>query len=60
MEFKFNALRKLVEQDRACPQAEQMEKEFMAFCRTISGEKMNADDNQDDELDGNGDRNNTQ
>jgi hypothetical protein len=37
-----------------------MEKELMAFCRTSAGVKMNADDNQDNQLDGNGARNNTQ
>jgi len=57
---QFNALRKLVEYDRACPQAEQMERKLMAFCRTSTGGKMNADDNQDNQLDGNGARNNTQ
>jgi hypothetical protein len=39
---QFNALRKLVEQNRVCPQAEQMEQELMAFCRTSAGGKMNA------------------
>jgi hypothetical protein len=57
---QFNALRKLVEQDRACPQAEQMEKELLAFCRTSAGGKKKADDNQDNQLDGNGARNNAQ
>ncbi len=57
---QFNSLCKLVEQERACPQAEPMEKELMAFCRTSAGEKMNADNSQDDQLDGNGARNNTQ
>ena len=42
---QFNALRKLVEQGRACPQAEQMEKELLAFCRTSAGGKKKADDN---------------
>jgi hypothetical protein len=54
---QFNALRKQVEQDRACPQAEQMEKELMAFCRTSAGGKINADNNQDN---GNGACNNMQ
>jgi len=57
---QFNALRKLVEQDRACPQAEQMEKELLAFCRTSAAGKKKADDNQDNQLDGNGARNNAQ
>jgi hypothetical protein len=37
-----------------------MEKELMAFCRTSTGGKMNADNNQDNRLDGNGACNNTQ
>jgi len=57
---QFNALRKLVEQDRACPQAEQMEKELLAFCRTSAGGKKKADNNQDNQLDGNRARNNAQ
>ncbi|KAI2502307.1 hypothetical protein MHU86_12111 [Fragilaria crotonensis] len=50
---QFNALRKVVEEDRACPEAEQMEKELMRFCRASAGKK-NAGDNQDDELDAGG------
>jgi hypothetical protein len=34
-----NALLKLVEQDKGCAQAEQMEKVLMAFCRTSAGER---------------------
>ena len=37
-----------------------MEKELMAFCRTSTGGTMNANDNQDNQLDGNGAHNNTQ
>ena len=33
---RFNELRKLVEEDRACPQAETMEKELLEFCRSQS------------------------
>ena len=43
----------MVEEDRACPEAEQMEKELMRFCRASAGKK-NAGDNQDDELDAGG------
>ena len=57
---QFIALRKLVEQDRACPQGEQMEKELMAFCRTSAGERFFADNNPDDQRDGNGACNNMQ
>ncbi len=57
---QFNALRKLVEQDRVCPQAEQMEKELLAFCRISAGGKKKADDNQDNQCDGNGACNNAQ
>ena len=37
-----------------------MEQELMAFCRKRAGGKMNADNNQEDRLDGNGARNNVQ
>ena len=33
---RFNELRKLVEEDRACPQAETMEKELLQHCRIHS------------------------
>ena len=48
---QFNALRKLVKDDRACPEAERMERELMRFCRN-SAKKKHAGDNEDDELDG--------
>ncbi len=41
----------MVEEDRAFPEAEQMERELMRFYRTSAGKK-NAGDIQDDELDG--------
>lgn len=49
---QFNSLRKMVEEDRACPEAEQMERELMRFCRTSAGKKNAGDHQQDDELDG--------
>lgn len=43
----------MLEEDRACPEAKQMERELMRFCRTSVGKK-NAGNNQDDELDAGG------
>ena len=34
---RFNALYRLVQEDRSCPQAEVMETELMAFCRSRAG-----------------------
>jgi hypothetical protein len=33
---QFDELHKLMEEDRACPQAETMEKELLQFCRSQS------------------------
>jgi hypothetical protein len=48
---QFNALRRLVKDDRACPEAEQMERELMCFCSN-STKKKNSGNNEDDKLDG--------
>ena len=41
----------MVKEDRACPEAEQMEREVMRFCRNTAKTK-NTGNNKDDELDG--------
>ena len=41
----------MIEEDRACPEAEQMERELMHFCRTGAGKKNQGDNQQHDELD---------
>ena len=42
----------MVEEDRACPEAEQMERKLMRFCRTSAGKKNLGDNQHHDELDG--------
>ena len=42
----------MIEDDRACPEAEQMERELMHFCRTSVGKKNLGDNQQHDELGG--------
>ena len=42
----------MVEEDRACPEAGQMERELMHFCRKSAGKKSAGHSQQDDELDG--------
>ena len=42
----------MVEEDRACPEAKQMEREVMHFCRTTAGKKNLWDNQKDDMLDG--------
>ena len=49
---QFNSLRKMVEEDRACPEAKQMERELMCFCRTSAGKKNLGDNQQHDKLAG--------
>jgi hypothetical protein len=37
--MQFNGLRKMINDNRACPQSKDMERELLAFCRTRAGLK---------------------
>ena len=54
---QFNRLRKVVQDDRECPEAAEMEKELLAFCRTSAG-KTNAGNQEDQPVDENAADNN--
>ena len=49
----------MVKEVKACPEAKQMEREVMRFCRTTAGKKNLGENQQDDELDSSARPNNT-